>query len=374
MPLAMSVSSRTPLWRVVRGTKLFALGVSALALLAHASVAHATPVAFTLTSTASTLDLTAKGTVPDATLTITEQGGSKANRYSGTVNTNLFPASLAFTPGSAAHAANQLGGILGTTPINFRPGVGGVGSAAPGNYGVAITYPLGTPIVIPEIPLGDYGTVSPGSITGVSIDVALRNMDLNFSSSPISHPPLVGAGPTLFDASDVGIGFAAGQADISVGAILNISTLTGGNAILAALIRPVVISVLESTLAQYIPPDSGISLSFYAGTGAQEIVIATGISQDLTTLGSLANSATTQGSLEHIGSNYRLTLPINIDLAAVIPDNPLISTGDLTFNLAGKLVGTAPYVEAVPEPSSVVLAGMGIVGLVAYAARKRRGA
>ena len=216
------------------------------------------------------------------------------------------------------------------------------------------------------------GSKSPGSISGAQIDIALRNLDLDFKATPIFHPLLVGAGPTFFDASDVSVGIAAGQADVSVNAILNITSLTGGNALLAAIYRPVLIGLLQPLIESYIPPDSGVSLTLSAGVGAQEILIGTGLSQSLASSAFLDNDPAAQGKLENIAGNYRLTLPVNINLAAVLPDNPLVSPSDLTLNLAGQLVATAPFVTAVPEPSTLALAGVGMLSFLGYAVRKRR--
>ena len=351
--------------------------VVALAATLLTSTVEATPVAFTLTSTASTLDLTAKYTPSSTTaaVSIVEQSpGSKANRYSspttGSILTNLYPTGIDFPGGSVARGANQLGGIFGTTPVNLRPGVGGGGAAAPGNYGIAIAYPI-TPIVLPAIPLGSFGSVSPGSITGVELDVALRNIDLDFVATPTFHPATL---PANFDASDVGVKFANGQADISVGAILNIAGITGLGTLADSLVRSTVASALNTYIASLLPVDSGIVVTCYNGTGSTEIVIATGLSQDLTSLGVLPNTPSTPGVLAKAGSNYNLTLPMSIDMAALIPENPIVSASDLSLNLSGKMFATAPYVTAVPEPSTLALAGAGLLSFVGYAVRRRRSA
>ena len=140
-------SSLARLVRVVPGLQFSFVALAATLL---TSTVEATPVAFTLTSTASTLDLTAKYTVTSntASITIAEQSaGSKSVRYSsptaGSIKTDLYPTGIDFPGGSIAHAANQTG--------NIRPGVGGTGSPAAGNYGVYIAYPLANPIVLPVI-------------------------------------------------------------------------------------------------------------------------------------------------------------------------------------------------------------------------------
>jgi hypothetical protein len=344
--------------------------VVAVAATLLTSTVEATPVAFTLNSTASTLDLTAKyiATANTASITVAEQSaGSKAAKYSspapGSVKTDLYPTGIDFPGGSIAHASNQSG--------NLKPGVGGTGAAAAGNYGIYIAYPFTTPIVLPVIDLGLLGTKSPGTITGAEIDIALRNLDLDFKATPTFHPPLVGAGPTFFDASDVSVDIAAGNADVSVNAILNITSLTGGNAFLAAIYRPLLISLLTQVIAGYLPPDSGVVITLSNGVGAQEMLIGTGSTQSL--VGSLlANDPASQGKLEHIGTDYKLTLPVKIDLAAVLPDNPLIASSDLTLTLTGQMVATAPYVTAVPEPSTLALAGVGLLSFLGYSVRKRR--
>jgi hypothetical protein len=281
----------------------------------------------------------------------------------------LYPTGIDFPGGSVARGANQLGGIFGTTPVNLRPGVGGGGAAAPGNYGIAIAYPI-TPIVLPAIPLGgSLGSISPGSITGVELDVAMRNIDLDFVATPTFHPLAL---PANFDASNVGVKFAAGQADISVGAILNIAGITGLGSFADSLVRGTVATALNSYIASLLPVGSGVVVTCYNGTGSTEIVIATGLSQDLTTLGTLPNTPTTSGVLAKVGSNYNLTLPVNVNIAALIPSNPIVSASDLNLNLSGKMFATAPYVTAVPEPSTLALAGIGTLSFLGYAVRKRR--
>ena len=44
------------------------------------------------------------------------------------------------------------------------------------------------------------------------------------------------------------------------------------------------------------------------------------------------------------------------------------------LNLSGKMFATAPYVTAVPEPSTLALAGAGLLSFVGYAVRRRRSA
>ncbi len=347
------------------------LVIASLAVLT-ASHAHATAINFNLTTASSTLDLTANGTLQGAPLTVTEQNSTaKANTYStpsgSALNSNVYTTAIAFPGGSNAVAGVQKGGFLGQA-VNLAPGIGGVGPNAPGNYGVSLTYPLATPIKLPAIPIGNYGTVSPGSITGVQGNLALRNLALDFTSGNI--PLTVGAPPTNFDPTQVGVSFAAGDADVSFGAVLNIAGITGLGSFFDSLARPVV----EAALASAIPSTNGVVVSFTNGTGPTDILISTGTTTSLSALGGLPNTATGTGLIQHISNSWKLTLPVDINIGALVPANVSSTLGlSLSMELKGQMVGTATYQAAsiVPEPSTWALAASGMIGLAGWQARRR---
>ncbi len=337
-------------------------------------VALATPVNFTLSSTASTLDLTATGTALGSDFTVTEQNASaKANKYfnpSGSfLNTNLYPGSMDYPGDSVVRADVQRG--LFNVATNLVPGTTATGKAAPGNYGVTMQYPLATPIVIPQIPISGYGTISPGKITGVRADVALRNMDLDFDSSKILR---TGAQLDNFNAQDVDISFAAGTADISFGGVLDVAGLTGLGSIADSVLGR---AAVAAALQALVPSTSGITLTVVNDTAlfSTKMTIGTWISQPLSTLGTLQNVTTGTGLIQHVLSpnTWKLTLPVEIDLGQLI-DPSLTSLLGLTMNLnlKGNLVGSAAYVVPVPEPSSLLLAVAGFAAVVGYGARLRK--
>ena len=94
-----------------------------------------------------------------------------------------------------------------------------------------------------------------------------------------------------------------------------------------------------------------LKLNYQIGFGFTTPINETGI----------ANTEATPGTVEHIASNLRLTLPVKFDVQPTIPSpaNTLITAAD--FTLSGNLIGQTPFVT-VPEPSSVALSLLGMVG------------
>jgi hypothetical protein len=88
---------------------------------------------------------------------------------------------------------------------------------------------------------------------------------------------------------------------------------------------------------------------------------------------SATNDDASQGTLEHVGSNLRLTIPVKFDVVPTTLPAPLDTLLTAHLGLSGKLIGQTPFVVLeVPEPSSVVLAAFGLCGLGLAAHRRRR--
>lgn len=342
--------------------------VVASALACLPLMANATPVHFTLTSSSSLLDLTATGSLSGTPLTVTEQSaGSKANKVanaSGTfLETNLYPSTIQMPGANNDGAVDvQKAGFL-NLPVALRPGVGGVGDPASGNYGITLAYPLDTPIALPPITIGTSSVVF--SLTGVQMDVALRNLALDFDSTFTAR---TGGTKNQFNAQDVSVAFAAGQADMGFGAVLGFNST--GNYFGDLLLQQGLIVGLKAL----IPATPGFTVSIGAGPNVTSILVGTGFSQDLTTLGSLANVATASGTIDHVGSQWKLGLPVEINPASAIPSSLTSLLGlSLNLKLAGTMNATAPYVAVVPEPSTLAMAACGLVGMIGFRLRQRRG-
>ncbi len=335
----------------VRVVSAWTLALS-MALVASSTL-HANPIDFTLTSTLSTLDLTATGSLFGGALTVAEQSGTaKATRYfspsAGSIKTGLGLTKIEFPGGSVARSDVQRN--LLNIPVGLRPGIGGnLAATDPGAYGLRMTAPFD--IDIPPLPIPNLGTIDLGRFTGVQLDVALRNLDLDFTSGQI---PLAG---TAFDASNVDVEMVSGVADIGLSLVLTANDLISKTVTLLAL--QTLVGALPATIPLSVTTPSIFSLNINIGGG---------FSVPFTSLGALPNSAT-GGMLEHIGPNYKLTVPVEFNPLVNLDASLLSLLGlDLDLKLTGQMVATAPF-QNVPEPSSWAL---GLVGTVALAWARRR--
>jgi hypothetical protein len=113
------------------------------------------------------------------------------------------------------------------------------------------------------------------------------------------------------------------------------------------------------------------------GKPSYNISIGLGTSLPISGLSVPNEDATKLGSLQVVGTQYRLTLPISFN---AIPDFSSLgaASGLLSFLLplhlgfSGQLVGSAPKI-AVPEPGSIVLLAIGTVSLALVGINRRRG-
>jgi hypothetical protein len=152
------------------------------------------------------------------------------------LNSVLFPST------SLSQAANA-SGALGN--LNIAPGVGGTSGTAAADYGVVFTSPQSTvipPIDLSGLGVSGLGTLDLGTLTGININIALRNFAVNMQSNPIALTAGNNTYPTHFDSTQVNIG-VTGTADISVTASLKQANLTSFLVTNAALL------LLQSTLA-----------------------------------------------------------------------------------------------------------------------------
>ncbi len=356
------------LGRVSRKAAFLAVCLSVVGI----STAQATPLNFTLfnvnSSNESRLDLVASADLAGGQLTSSAQydpsllygDGSMSTLYNDTGNgsqlvTNVTQQSIQFPGGSTAIARNATG-LFGN--LDMAPGVGGTTGTDPADYGVVFSSPQA--IAIPPIdlsPLGVNLTLNLGTLTSIDAKVALRDVVVDVVGGSVPLSPY-STYPQTFDASQLQVGIG-GTADILLGA-----TVTQGN-ILDYVATGVALTALQTALS-----GQGINLAITNnGFGAMSYTIGFGLTTAFpTTLAD--NTDATLGTLEHIGGNLRLTVPVDFQ---VVPSTPVDMLFSAQFGLSGKLIGQVPFeVVNVPEPSSVVLGllASATLGLVALRRRK----
>jgi hypothetical protein len=356
-----------------RGRLFFSTALAAVCLLAGGGIANATPLNFTLfnvnSSNQSRLDLVATAALAGGELTSNPQVapggfnglGSQSTLYNDTGNgsmlaTNVSQQSISFQNTHGAIARNAVGTFGNNLAI--APGVGGVGGTAPADYGVVFSSPQD--IIIPPIdltPLGLTGTLNLGTLTSIDAKVALRDVVIDVVSGSVPLSPN-GTYPQTFDASLLQIGIT-GTADILLGATVK----QGG--LLDYFAAGIALTALQSTLS-----GQGIDLTIQNnGLGQLSYTIGFGLTTPLpTTLAT--NDEATLGTLEHIGGNLRLTVPVNFD---IVPTTPVDILFTAEYGLSGKLIGQTPFVVVeVPEPSTLLMGVLGVAALGLVAARRRR--
>lgn len=358
------------LGRLSCGAALFAV------CLLVAGSAHATPLDFTLfnpsSSNQSRLNLLATAQLAGGQLTSSAQfpanvglngAGSESTLYNDTGNgsklaTNVTQQSISFQDTYGGIARNAVG--LFNNNLAIAPGVGGVSGTAPADYGVLFSNPQD--IAIPPIDLAPFGVnlvLNLGTLTSIDAKVALRDIVVDVVGGSIPLNPGF-TYPQTFDASQLDIGIS-GTADILLGATVKQANL------LDYLATGVALTALQTALS-----GQGVALTIVNNGFLQlSYTIGFGLSTPLPTT-IVDNTDATLGTLEHIGPNLRLTVPVKFD---VVPTTPVDMLFTAQYGLSGKLIGQTPFtVVEVPEPSTVVMGLIGAASLGLVAARRRRSA
>jgi hypothetical protein len=290
--------------------------------------------------------------------------GSESTLYNQTASntpsnmvTNLGPFSIGFPGGGVANAANTTG-LLGNN-LALAPGVGGASGTAPGDYGEVFSSAQNVaiaPIDISSLNIPGITTLNLGTLSAINLNVALRSFALDFNSSLLGLSGGPGY-PAHFDASQVGA-VVSGTADMSLTATLKQDNVTDFLATGAALIA--LGQALSGQGVSITETANLLGLSYQVGFGFTAPLPSTVATNDNAGL----------GTVDHVGSNLRLTLPVNFTLVPTLPA-PLNSFLTASFAMNGQLIGQTPF-QAVPEPSAVVLALAGAASLMGLAWRRTR--
>ena len=302
-----------------------------LALGFSASPAAAIP--FTLNANPSQLALIVDVSIFGGALTATTQcTGCLVTKYDGTLQAT--PAGLSgvqFDGGGAADARTQVGFL--NSPRAISPAPGGASGTGPADYGVTLSAPVGTEL--PPIEIPNFGTLNLGTLQSIDVDVALRNVVLDVTSTSFL-PVMAGS----FDPTGTTIALF-GDMDLNAAFVLKAPDLT------TYFVNLVALTALASSA-----PELGIGVT--GNLLAREISVGLGFGVPFGGV-QVANQATTPGTLSAVGNVVTLALPVNVDATP----SALAGVIDVGINLQGQLVG----VGTVPEPSSLLLSGLGLAWL-----------
>jgi hypothetical protein len=292
--------------------------------------------------------------------------GSLTTLYNDTAATdsmlraNVTQQGILFPGNSTAVALNTRGLF---SDLALRPNVGGTAGTAPGNYGVKFTSPQDVvipPIDITALNIPGLTTLNLGTLRAIDLNIAMRNTVIDIDSGYIPLLPN-GTYPQTFNSTPLNISIS-GTTDMLLSAFLvppSAGDFLATGAALIALQQALAGQGIAITVQAVLFPTAGYNVGF-------------GFSTPLNAT-SVVNDDASQGTLEHISSNLRMTVPIKFEVVPTTLPAPLDTLLTAQLGLSGKLIGQTPFVTVnVPEPSSVVLGALGLGSLAVVAMRRRR--
>lgn len=318
------------------------------AIVATSSSALAAPRVYNINSAQSQIDLTASADFLGGSGALVEQFPSSITRYTGNIVIQNFPSGDVNMQGGGAATALNL--RQGNSTPSVDPGVGGSGTKAPANYGVTMTADVEYEIGVIEIP--GVGNFNFGTVDRVEVDLALRGLAWDFSApNPMDRNPITGE----FDASELSLIVASGVADTRASIVLRYGNL---------LDKTVAQAAFAILLSQY--PELGLSVTSPSFL-SNEVHIGMGTGIDLTGT-VLPNSAAGMGTVTNVGPPYPVPSTLTLPVGATLPNIGIPGLLEIDLSFTGTLVATG----IIPEPSTIVLAGIGLASVLCYGARRRR--